>query len=66
MSEESFQVGDTVQLRSGGPNLKVVAVNPEIPKITVEWPDDLGNPSQADFLPSSFIRCLLMYEKFEG
>ncbi len=51
MTDEQFQAGDTVRLRSGGPLMTVLEtrMDPDGQKIWTAWFDGAGKESRASF-----------------
>jgi len=45
--QRDLQVGNIVHLKSGSPDLKIVAIQND--SVVVEWGTDLGNPQRATF-----------------
>jgi uncharacterized protein YodC (DUF2158 family) len=52
---ESFKLGDSVRLKSGGPIMMVCYIEPE-GEVFCEWFDD-HNLLQLYFKPGSLVRC---------
>ena len=51
----NFQVGDTVQLKSGGPDMTVREID-DRDQLVASWPDDNGVIQQAEFPADSLWR----------
>ena len=51
----NFRVGDTVQLKSGGPDMKILEIDAR-DNIVTSWPDDNGVVQKAEFPAVSLWR----------
>lgn len=51
----NFRVGDTVQLKSGGPDMKILEID-DRDQVVTSWPDDNGVVQKAEFPAASLWR----------
>jgi len=51
----TFQIGDTVQLKSGGPDMKVTWINDDLGMTRCTWRDDSNALQTAEFPAASLV-----------